>query len=200
MYDTRESWLEAAITGMSAELFAPAGIELPHTRVALGWPKKKSALGECWSDEVSSDGSRQIFISPKMVEPINDAGEGILEVLAHELCHAALPFGVGHGPRWKRTCRQIDLIPLPKGRSQASPQLVARLNAIADRLGEFPHARLDPGDRPKQTTRLIKCDCPMCGYVVRTTRQWIEQFGPPLCPNDDHRGITMAFTVPLSPA
>jgi hypothetical protein len=102
---------------MNAELFAPAGIELPHTRVALGWPKKKSARGECWSDEVSSDGSRQIFISPKMVEPINDAGEGILEVLAHELCHAALPFGVGHGPRWKRTCRQIDLIPLPKGRA-----------------------------------------------------------------------------------
>jgi hypothetical protein len=35
---------------------------------------------------------------------------------------------------------------------------------------------------PKQDARLIKCECGECGYVVRTTRKWLE-IGAPHCPN-----------------
>ena len=36
--------------------------------------------------------------------------------------------------------------------------------------------------RRKQSTRMLKCQCGFCGYVVRTTRTWLDEYGPPLCP------------------
>jgi hypothetical protein len=33
----------------------------------------------------------------------------------------------------------------------------------------------------KQSTRMVKCECPDCGYIVRTTRKWLEE-GAPICP------------------
>ena len=34
---------------------------------------------------------------------------------------------------------------------------------------------------PKQTTRMLKCECPACGYTVRTTRKWLD-IAVPTCP------------------
>ena len=31
-------------------------------------------------------------------------------------------------------------------------------------------------------TRMLKCECSACGYVARTTRRWLIEYGPPLCP------------------
>lgn len=37
-------------------------------------------------------------------------------------------------------------------------------------------------DEPRrQTCRLLKVECPTCGYVVRTTRKWLDR-GAPICP------------------
>lgn len=33
-----------------------------------------------------------------------------------------------------------------------------------------------------RTTRLIKCQCGTCAYSIRTTRKWITELGPPICP------------------
>jgi hypothetical protein len=45
---------------------------------------------------------------------------------------------------------------------------------------------LDDGTRrirgPKQTTRLIKCECAECGYLARVTRLWLDTKGAPQCP------------------
>jgi hypothetical protein len=35
---------------------------------------------------------------------------------------------------------------------------------------------------PKQNTRMLKCECPMCGYIARTSQKWIDEVGPPHCP------------------
>ncbi|MEX3924422.1 transcription elongation protein SprT [Paraburkholderia sp. BR10936] len=35
---------------------------------------------------------------------------------------------------------------------------------------------------PKQSTRMIKCECPMCHYIARTSQKWIDEVGPPHCP------------------
>lgn len=40
------------------------------------------------------------------------------------------------------------------------------------------HAHHD--EEQKQPTRLIKCACPNCGYVIRTTRKWMAT-GLPWC-------------------
>jgi hypothetical protein len=84
--------------------------------------------------------------------------------------------------------------------------LTAEVITLAEALGPFGHARLDPttasvpapvppGVAPapdpggkvhsgpgKQGTRLIKLTAACCGYTVRTTRKWVDE-GYPLCPH-----------------
>lgn len=63
--------------------------------------------------------------------------------------------------------------------------LAARLAPTLDLLGPYPHAAVTPSATtsaaPKQGTRMLKCECPACGYTVRTTRKWLD-LGEPLCP------------------
>src|SRR3546814_10205757 len=57
-------------------------------------------------------------------------------------------------------------------------------------VGPLPHARLDTDGEStapkKQKTLMLKCECAMCGYTVRTARKWLELAGAPLCPIEDH--------------
>lgn len=48
----------------------------------------------------------------------------------------------------------------------------------------------------KQTTRLLKCQCDICGYTVRVTRKWLD-IGAPHCP--DH-GAMPDTTTDYRPA
>lgn len=40
----------------------------------------------------------------------------------------------------------------------------------------------DSSKAPKQSTRMIKCECPMCHYIARTSQKWIDDVGAPHCP------------------
>jgi hypothetical protein len=70
---------------------------------------------------------------------------------------------------------------------------------ILEAIGPLPHARLDTDRKPeadsgeaedasistrprKQANRHVKCTCTTYGYVVRTARKWLDDIGPPLCP------------------
>jgi hypothetical protein len=70
--------------------------------------------------------------------------------------------------------------------THAGEALKARLNAIADALGEYPHAALRPTmNEKKQTTRLLKAQCSECGCVIRITRKWVDEaegHGSLVCP------------------
>ena len=37
------------------------------------------------------------------------------------------------------------------------------------------------------TTRLFKAECLSCGYIIRTTRKWLDGEGAPLCPCNGER-------------
>lgn len=40
-------------------------------------------------------------------------------------------------------------------------------------------------DEPRrQTCRLLKVECPTCGYIARVTRKWLDARGAPICPTD----------------
>lgn len=41
----------------------------------------------------------------------------------------------------------------------------------------------EPEKKVKQSSRMLKCECPTCGYVARTTRYWIKERGTPACPD-----------------
>ena len=43
---------------------------------------------------------------------------------------------------------------------------------------------LRPDDRPKkQSTRMLKAECPECGYTIRLSKKWAD-VGLPNCPTD----------------
>jgi hypothetical protein len=61
-------------------------------------------------------------------------------------------------------------------------ELLPKLTAIAERLGDYPHSVLKPSGKEKvQTTRMLKLECPEDGYIVRTTAKWLD-VGYPSCP------------------
>ena len=177
---TREEWLQEATAHLSAELFDPNGYTVPAVKVSVGFPlgsKGGKVIGQCWAKEASADNTAQIFI-----HPILDEASRVLDVLAHELIHATLGAGEGHGKAFKQCALGIGLGGQMTA-TVATDELKDYLGELVERIGEYPHARLDASKSgvKKQGTRLIKCECGNCGYNVRTTKKWLE-VGTPICP------------------
>src|SRR5919109_3178501 len=78
---------------------------------------------------------------------------------------------------------------------------------LLPQLGQYPHGAItgsgeilvpptEPGDKPvilrhddrpkKQSTRLLKAECPECGYTIRLTKRWAA-LGLPSCPIEGAR-------------
>lgn len=176
-YDTREEWLSAAVL-LLLPTFArhSADLDASTIRVACGWPLgKRTALGQAWSRTASRAGRAEVFISP-----IEESAVEVLGTLVHELVHVATP-GSGHGPTFKRLALRVGL----EGKMRSAgpgAELRTKLVEMARDLGPYPHAMLRPGDgEKKQGTRMLKVECPSCGYTVRTTAKWLA-VGVPRCP------------------
>lgn len=175
----REQWLTAAV-GLMTPWFEALDREVPATRVSVGWPggkgKKASTIGQCWPPAAAEDGVAQIFVSPKLTDPIT-----VLSTLLHELAHAVDGCQNGHRAAFGRIVRPLGL----EGKLTATTpgeELTAKLAAMAEQLGAYPHAGLAPlAAGGTQKTRMLKLECPTCGYVVRTTEKWIA-VGLPTCP------------------
>jgi hypothetical protein len=206
---TREEWLHAAIEALRPK-FEEIDFPLPekiHVSVGFGYGAKRESsiiLGQCWPQALSEDGLNHIFISPEM----NDAAR-VLDVLIHELVHAADNCKSGHKGDFATHAKKLGLTGKMTS-TVASPELAETLKELAEKIGPYDHARLYTSGRPvrpeepknpespeepeepaapsgpkKQGTRMIKVVCsPECecgGYVVRTTAKWLE-VGFPICP------------------
>lgn len=184
---TREGWL-AALTDRLRKVFSAKGYEIPaNLRVSCGWPASRAlaakgrAIGECWTPKVSADLTTEIFISPWL-----DDSMRVGDVLVHELVHAAVGNDAGHGPVFAAAAKALGLGGSMRA-TTATEDLEAVLLPMITSLGLYPHATLGKGyDRPadapkKQGTRMLKCECPECGYVVRTTQKWLD-VAIPTCP------------------
>lgn len=184
---TREGWLHQ-LTVLLRPLFEAAGAPLPaDIHLTCGWPThralapigKARTLGQCFSPAASAKGTTEICVSPA----IGDA-QAAAAILVHELCHAALMAehpDAGHGPLFRALATAMGL----EGKmteTTASPELARRLYALTLTMRPYPHSTLDVTvGAKKQGTRLIKIECPECGYTARTTKQWIAT-GLPTCP------------------
>lgn len=198
----RETWLQKAVSLMR-EWFTAAKLPLPETiHVSVGFPskgalsRKMQRLGECWKPSISADGSPQIYINPIVAD-----GSRVLDILVHELIHAALP-QAGHNKTFAAAARLMGLEGNPKA-TTASEVLKVKLQDLIDReLGIYPHPALSPTMlEKKQTTRLLKVTCltDTCSldagdagkgrYTVRITKVWLDKFGAPLCPNCEARMV-----------
>lgn len=178
---TREEWLHRLLAELRPT-FTSNGINLPdEIAVSCGWPSERARsarnrrIGECWRADCSHAGRPEIFISPTLADSI-DVGH----VLVHELIHAVLP-DAGHRAPFKRAATKLGLT----GKMTATvptDELRRQLEELVEAIGEpYPHALLDPRSfERKQSTRLLKLECPGCGYVIRVTQKWID-VGMPTC-------------------
>lgn len=176
----RETWLNKA-KNIVSPWFDEAGFPLPeHVRVSCGFPsngKRSKAIGECWDKSVSGDDTFEIFINPNQDESMR-----VVDILIHELIHAAVGLEAGHKGPFKRLAHMLGL----EGKMTATVAgdiLKERIEKeIITAIGRYPHAILSAASNApkKQSTRLIKAECNTCGYVIRTTRKWAE-LGLPTC-------------------
>ncbi len=197
-HPNRESWLHDIMERMRPA-FTQLGAPLPERiRIAIGFPstgRRAKACGECWDSTVSADNTFEILIRPDIADADSDIAMPVAAALAHELVHAAVGIKAGRGPAFRRVARGIGLIG-PMRATAAGPAFLALAAPILEAAGPLPHARLQidkPSDDEnpeeetaplttsprKQTNRHVKCACPTCGYLARTTRSWTATTRPP---------------------
>ena len=183
-HETREQWLEAAVE-LLKPLF-PNRYTVPRVKVSTSWPSskglgtKKRALGECWSKDCSADGLHQIFVSPLLEDPLDPYG--VLPVLLHEVCHAVVGIEHGHKTPFKDCVYAVKLVGKATS-TYADDTLLPDLKEIHERLGAYPHVKIDPklkGGKKPQKNRQLKLECE-CGFICRASRKAIDEHGIPAC-------------------
>ena len=188
-HPNREAWLQAAATSLSAHVFGgtgfvPPGDVLPScgfpSRGGLG--KTRLVLGECWAPDYTpggvGTGRSQIFINPIVADTTY-----ALEVLTHELVHAAVGTEHGHKGPFIQASRAIGL-ERPWKSARAGESLLATLRGVVELVGAYPHAGFEPPTvtPPEQRrNRQRKCVCNACGErIVRMSKKQIAD-GAVIC-------------------
>lgn len=180
----RHAWLEDAADFALGVVTTAGGKPTGPVRVSIGWPMLgRKFVGECWHSEASSDGSREIFISP-----VRSDGVRLISTLIHEMVHACLPKEVKHGKPFRDLGSKAGLTGKPASMS-AGPELLEMIGQwIADH-GVYPAGSLSLADRKKQSTRLLKAECLECGLTFRITKKWVDAVeGRLFCPAPDCGG------------
>jgi len=181
----REDWLNRVALELLPE-FAKMGVETyPKFRVSCGFPstgRRGKRIGEAWAPEASKDATHEIFIHPSI-----DDGVEVAAILAHELAHVVAGIPAKHGPSFKRLIKPLGL----EGRACATVPgegFKGIIAPILEQVGPYPHGALEGAAistrGPKQSTRMIKVKCDLCGYTLRGSRTWLT-LGVPSCPNPE---------------
>ena len=159
-HSVREAWLEDAVKHLEP-VFSRAGYAIPPVRVSCGFPASSSprtTLGQCWPRQRSEGGVNEIFISPKIDDPVQ-----LLDTLVHELCHAVDDCFSGHGEDFKGIAQMVGLEG-PARMAHATEELTVKLMMISQELGPYPHkAIIFPPPRASNASR-SKAKCGQCGY------------------------------------
>jgi hypothetical protein len=165
---SREGWLNAFVE-LARPFFAAAGSPLPpNVRAAICPPhrSRQAAIGLCWSDAVSEDAGREIWVSAAYTDPVRVAG-----VMVHELCHAALPHTEKHGRRFGRLARALRLEGPLKATTEGEAFKTLWAGVLA-RLGPIPTAAkftlpVASDFRVQKTPKATNVSCPHCGFTAR---------------------------------
>ena len=138
----------------------------------------------------------------------SDTPSQVAATTVHELAHAVIGPGHGHGAAWKRTARALGLVD-PRAASNGRETWAAfadPLRAVLEAIPAPTDGRPLPpapaagtprpcsagrGARGGTSTgkgsgsRMRKVQCPACGYTARVSGRWLD-VGPPVCPVDGH--------------
>ena len=173
----REQYLIQATKRLAKAIFKPAGIEVPtDVKVTCGFPvsggagSRKRTIGQCFNRASSKAGVNEIFISPTIADTYE-----VLGTLIHELVHAVDDCVNGHTGEFVRMAKAVGLTGKPtQCGAEKGTELWDKLEAYIAKHGEYPHEELMVEGK-KQTTRMLKIECPCCGFKVRASRKVIEE-------------------------
>ena len=189
----REEWLNKVAQELDERAFKPNGYKLPPVKISCSWAlgnraKNKKTLGQCFPRSWSDANINEIVLVPT----VSDSFE-IADTLAHELAHAVDDCKSGHGKGFRKICLAVGL----DGESQmryakAGDMLADKIKAIIEKVGEYPHDKMNISDRNKQTTRNIKVECSECGFGWRASRSMIERMDNYTCNGCGNDTLTIA--------
>lgn len=173
----REQYLIQATKRLAKAIFKPAGIEVPtDVKVTCGFPvsggagSRKRTIGQCFNRASSKAGVNEIFISPTIADTYE-----VLGTLIHELVHAVDDCVNGHTGEFVRMAKAVGLTGKPtQCGAEKGTELWDKLEAYIAKHGEYPHEELMVASK-KQTTRMIKIECPSCDFKVRASNKVIEE-------------------------
>lgn len=201
-----------------AEAIKHFGLTVPAENIVVTVQSKgrKNALGWFWhgrwnselpgeakhGKKLASEGSdlRQHLHEINLcAEHLRDSDMG--EVLIHELAHAENDHqgikdcaGRRHNKKFKVMAERLGLEVEKSGSlgfafTKLAGPAEAFLKKIAFKREVFQLSRLGEGSKKsKPGSRLVKVECPECGYVIRTTQKWIDQ-GVPTCACGTEMGV-----------
>jgi hypothetical protein len=155
----REAWLRAAYALVRKELIptAPATVAISWSFPSKGGTKaSRRTIGECHykgGSAVEVEGGRVILISPTLQEPF-----ALIEVLVHEMVHAALPMGCGHRAKFSRLAKSIGLLK-PWTATTAGPELTKKIKGWLKRLPKWPGGHLVIQHTQKNRQLKATCEC-----------------------------------------
>ena len=148
IHPNREAWLVEAVNLLDERFFKDKGyVRPPLLSVSCGFPLgKRSAIGQCWTPDVTEDGTIHMFICPSLSAPVseNAVQPAVLDVLLHEMIHAYVGLEEKHGGMFKKLALEFGL----EGKMTATyvtPGTVLHtvLEVIAEKLGAYPNSKLD---------------------------------------------------------
>ena len=174
---TRESWLQAAVTALRA-MFAANNFVVPDCQVSCGFTStgvRSGHIGQCWSKKSAANEVNQIFISPTLSSAFE-----VIDTLTHELVHAVDDCQHKHGKEFKKIALKMGMQG-PMRSAGAGPELKAKLNALLEQLGPYPHGHLKVSMQKAPSVDRPRARCTQCGYQVPMLKKFLS-YGPPLCP------------------
>jgi hypothetical protein len=183
---TREQWLEQA-----TELMRPwldgEGAPLPEKiLVSCGFTKGKGndkGIGQCFDAECCEEKVYQIFISPCQEETTR-----VLDILLHELIHAAVGIKEGHKGRFKSVATNLGLTgKMTATVCEEGSELHSKLLKIQDKLGKYPHSALvlkkqEKGEKKKTNSWIRLQSTYNNKYRITISAKMLEEHGNPLDP------------------
>ena len=201
----REHFLARMVDGLRQFVFEPRGYEVPgNIRVSCSWPsrggmaKKRIVLGQCWDASCSDDGCFEVFVTPRIDDPVEVAA-----ILTHEIIHIVVGLENGHRGPFPKCAKTVGL----EGKMTATRGGEAFKRAIEpllESLGPYPHSALnrlpDAGAEPRtsgpkpQKGRMRKAECGSCGLTLRVAPKWLEA-AQLACPDMSCRGHNRLMTV-----
>ena len=211
---THEAYLAAIVEAIAAH--APQYADrIRHARVMFGTGVGRPGVLGTTFYGTWKNGQPDALPVIEICAFAQDTPSQIAVTTVHEIAHAVLDPGAGHGSLWKATARELGMA-TPSATSSGcegwdafDPDIRAVLEDIPtpnDGKPFPPSPRTlqgrPIGPRPCSAgngarggtsrgrgagSRMFKCTCHHedCGYTVRTTRKWLD-VGAPICPIPGH--------------